>query len=216
MDKKISQLTPATIPLSGSDVLPIVQGGQTVKATVQDIVLNGVNLTFFWNKESKINSARINGDYMPLGINFNNLTIEPGVTYTLLIDRWRRAEKKNPDEGPGGSPQFRVGQFYHELNPSANGRQNEIQITSTSQVFDFNQDFYFREPTQGFPRATGYSTRSYVNGGSTQTCWMQLGFRIRIDDPIKGVYETPILSKVIMTAVSYDNGNYGAIGYSNI
>lgn len=37
-DKKISQLTAATTPLTGSEELAIVQGGQTLKGTVQDFV----------------------------------------------------------------------------------------------------------------------------------------------------------------------------------
>jgi hypothetical protein len=37
MDKKISQLTAATTPLTGTEELPLVQGGQTLKATAQDI-----------------------------------------------------------------------------------------------------------------------------------------------------------------------------------
>lgn len=36
-DKKISQLTAATTPLTGTETLPIVQGGQTVKASAQSI-----------------------------------------------------------------------------------------------------------------------------------------------------------------------------------
>ena len=36
-NKKISQLTGATTPLAGTEELAIVQGGQTVKATAQDI-----------------------------------------------------------------------------------------------------------------------------------------------------------------------------------
>jgi hypothetical protein len=36
-DKKISQLTGATTPLTGTEELAIVQGGQTLKATAQDI-----------------------------------------------------------------------------------------------------------------------------------------------------------------------------------
>lgn len=36
-DKKISQLTGATTPLTGTEELAIVQGGSTVKATAQDI-----------------------------------------------------------------------------------------------------------------------------------------------------------------------------------
>jgi hypothetical protein len=37
MDKKISQLTGATTPLTGTEELAIVQGGSTVKATAQDV-----------------------------------------------------------------------------------------------------------------------------------------------------------------------------------
>jgi hypothetical protein len=36
-DKKISQLTAATTPLAGTEVLPIVQGGSTVKVSVDDL-----------------------------------------------------------------------------------------------------------------------------------------------------------------------------------
>jgi hypothetical protein len=36
-DKKISQLTGSTLPLSGTEQLPLVQGGVTLKATAQDI-----------------------------------------------------------------------------------------------------------------------------------------------------------------------------------
>lgn len=36
-DKKISQLTGATTPLAGTEVLPIVQGGSTVKVAVSDL-----------------------------------------------------------------------------------------------------------------------------------------------------------------------------------
>jgi len=36
-DKKISQLTAATIPLAGTEPVPLVQSGNTVKATAQNI-----------------------------------------------------------------------------------------------------------------------------------------------------------------------------------
>lgn len=36
-DKKISQLTGATTPLTGTEEIAIVQGGSTVKATAQDV-----------------------------------------------------------------------------------------------------------------------------------------------------------------------------------
>lgn len=39
-DKKISALTGATTPLAGTEVLPIVQGGATVKVAVSDLTAN--------------------------------------------------------------------------------------------------------------------------------------------------------------------------------
>jgi hypothetical protein len=41
-DKKISQLSNATTPLAGTETLPIVQGGATVKATVANVTANKV------------------------------------------------------------------------------------------------------------------------------------------------------------------------------
>ena len=37
-DKKISALTAATTPLAGTEVLPIVQSGATVKVAVSDFL----------------------------------------------------------------------------------------------------------------------------------------------------------------------------------
>lgn len=42
-NKNISGLTAATIPLAGTEVLPIVQGGATVKTTVANIVGAGTS-----------------------------------------------------------------------------------------------------------------------------------------------------------------------------
>ena len=38
-DKKISALTGASTPLAGTEVLPIVQGGATVKVAVSDLTV---------------------------------------------------------------------------------------------------------------------------------------------------------------------------------
>lgn len=43
-DKKISQLTSATVPLAGTEVLPVVQNSSTVKTTVNSVT-SGLNIT---------------------------------------------------------------------------------------------------------------------------------------------------------------------------
>jgi len=46
MDKKISQLTAASTPLTGTEELAIVQSGSTVKATAQDVADLGGGSTY--------------------------------------------------------------------------------------------------------------------------------------------------------------------------
>jgi len=41
-DKKISQLTGASTPLAGTEVLPIVQSGSTVKVASDDLTVKNV------------------------------------------------------------------------------------------------------------------------------------------------------------------------------
>jgi hypothetical protein len=49
-DKKISELTAATTPLAGTEVLPIVQGGSTVKVSIADVTAGrGISATSVTN-----------------------------------------------------------------------------------------------------------------------------------------------------------------------
>lgn len=79
-DKKISQLTASTTPLAGTEVLPIVQSGATVKVAVSDLTAGRdvatKNLTstgdisfdggnFVFNNSGAVKSARFAGDVDP-------------------------------------------------------------------------------------------------------------------------------------------------------
>lgn len=44
-DKRIASLLPATLPLGGSEIIPLDQGGTTLRATAQDIVNLGKNVS---------------------------------------------------------------------------------------------------------------------------------------------------------------------------
>jgi hypothetical protein len=61
-DKKISALTAATTPLAGTEVLPIVQGGTTVKVSVDDLTTGKVVTT---------------GPIISVGTGKDRLVIEP-------------------------------------------------------------------------------------------------------------------------------------------
>ena len=66
-DKKISQLTEATTPLSGTETLPIVQEGNTVKATVQNVLGYVVN-----DSTNNILKTMAGGNNIGLNIDFAN------------------------------------------------------------------------------------------------------------------------------------------------
>lgn len=51
-DKKISALTAATTPLAGTEVLPIVQGGATVKVSVEDLTAG---------RSTQVDKLQVNG-----------------------------------------------------------------------------------------------------------------------------------------------------------
>jgi hypothetical protein len=57
-NKKISQLTGASTPLTGTEELAIVQGGQTLKATAQDIAdLGGASYKVYTAKVQMANGS---------------------------------------------------------------------------------------------------------------------------------------------------------------
>jgi hypothetical protein len=65
MDKKISQLTSASLPLTGSEVFPLVQGGVTKKITIADA------------------AAAIDTTYSSFVTAINNSTLIPGAIYRI-------------------------------------------------------------------------------------------------------------------------------------
>lgn len=79
-DKKISQLTGATTPLAGTEVLPIVQGGSTVKVSVDNLT-TGKNVkasSVSVNTTSTAAKVTVNGDVQAQG-GFTALTGSLGV-----------------------------------------------------------------------------------------------------------------------------------------
>lgn len=93
-DKKISQLNTATTPLVGTEVLPIVQGGQTVKTTVQAIA----NLSYQDITYSQLYNKVVNGQLVPG--QWYRLTDYKSVNF---LNGWTLAQN-NPASGPNFNP----------------------------------------------------------------------------------------------------------------
>jgi hypothetical protein len=73
-DKKISALTGAATPLAGTEVLPIVQSGSTVKVSVANLTAGRAV-----NASSLTASGNIQGDTVNFGTSFGQLTWDTGV-----------------------------------------------------------------------------------------------------------------------------------------
>jgi hypothetical protein len=73
-DKKISALTGAATPLVGTEVLPIVQSGSTVKVSVANLTAGRAV-----NASSLTASGNIQGDTVNFGTSFGQLTWDTGV-----------------------------------------------------------------------------------------------------------------------------------------
>ena len=164
---------------------------------MQDLKFNtsGDALSFVVDKNEVV-SNQPNIKYYKLGIDFGGLDFTQGNTYTLLIDRYRFAEIKNTLTG-----KKRQARFYHEklVNAITNQRQNEIVITSNFQFVDFNQDRYFKfNPLTYKPNNKGMGLKGQsINGWAS---YLNLGFRLRIDNGVDAPVETGYIGYAQMIA----------------
>jgi hypothetical protein len=72
-DKKISQLTGATAPLAGTEVLPIVQSGSTVKVSIDDVT-----------KGRTVNASSFDTDVAAAGVTLSGTTLAADGTNTNI------------------------------------------------------------------------------------------------------------------------------------
>jgi hypothetical protein len=118
-DTKISALTGATTPLAGTEVLPIVQGGATVKVSVANLTAGRAVATAggsFTDNVTQSTTAK--------GINFTANTPAAGMTSQLL--NWY-------EEGTW-TPTVQFGTGNTGMTVTASGRYTRVGRTVTIQV----------------------------------------------------------------------------------
>jgi len=185
----------ATKSFSVADISSLILNQATIEA-------QPIKLSFNWTKAQRVISVSpIPNTYYKLGIDFNGLTLESGVEYTLLIDRWRYNEIKDTYTG-----KVRAARYYHELPGQAivNGRFSELPITSASgQYFDFIPKNYFSQGNvEGvnppFRSGSGKAERRSKTLGQG-ILYVNLSFRLRIN---RGgvIIETDILGTINLAA----------------
>jgi hypothetical protein len=86
-DKKISQLTASSTPLVGTEVLPIVQSGNTVKVSVDNLT-TGKNVPALTYNSVTINKGKANeGDSVAIGTSLSLANTTSGVLNTAIGSR---------------------------------------------------------------------------------------------------------------------------------
>ena len=141
--------------------------------------------------------------YTKFQANFDNLTLESGSTYKLILERFRKGQGDSY-----GRSTARASGYKRQLTGTGsyadapyNARPVEIAITSLSQNFDFRPDLYYSASTVGgFPRPSGFSAASSARVSSRQY------FAFRISKTTSGVTEVSnILAKLQLVGDSSDS-----------
>lgn len=198
--------------LLGAQLAPAgsIDAAPTKKFTVGDVsgtpdnnsqLFETVGLKFKWNTEDnsyQVLSNRIgtgyNGlRYSKLYIEFENLELKAGSTYSLIMERFK-ARGRSGDNYPSS--------FKRMSNNGAvapfNQRVFELPITTTTgQFFDFKFDLYYTDGAKGFPVPSGFNGKT---GGKSQSVQF-IGFRIA--KTTNGVTQvSPMLAQLRMRGVA--------------
>jgi hypothetical protein len=195
-----------------SGITPVAAANFVTKAYVDAAVVTDINQTDIWFQfpgTAGTTSGRSDGwfsgktlKYTNFQANFDNLTLESGSTYKLILERF----KKGQGDSYGRSSTRKSG-YKRQLTGTGsyagtpyNARPVEIAITSLSQNFDFRPDLYYSASTiGGFPRPSGFSAPSSARVSSRQY------FTFRISKTTSGVTEVSnVLAKLQLVG---DNAN---------
>lgn len=125
-DKKISALTGATTPLAGTEVLPIVQSGSTVKVSV-------ANLTT--GRDVSVKDLAVTGSYTQgntaITIGTNQLVKDTNGWFAFGTATTRAARVLIENEGAAGNPQIML------VDSNSSGLQSELRFDNGDVIFDY-------------------------------------------------------------------------------
>ena len=193
---------PTTIP-ADSDLVVIVDtskpGKSTKTALVKDlrayvksdtVLFNNVGMRMKTgttaNADYAVTSPRSDGwfstntvKYTKFNATFENLILEEGSTYKLILERWKKGDGDVYKRSSVRTSSFKKQSLLdNSASLPYSDRPVEIAITSvTGQIFDFRPDLYYSASAvlnSRFPRPSGYSKTTHDRVASTQ----HMAFRI--------------------------------------
>jgi hypothetical protein len=204
-----------TNPTKNFTVESVVDAGLTSDA----LLFRSVGLTFTTGEDYKTTTTRTDGSfpsnckYEKLKIDFSNLILEPGYTYKLVIERWKKGSLRNSNITTSykGTGYRALGNAANGMNPPFSQRPGAITITSTTgQIFDFRPDLYYSSGTsnKGFPKLSGQGKQSWSRKTSTQF----FQFRISRTDGSGNTVLSPALAQLKL--IGFSDGGVNRITWS--
>lgn len=160
-DKKISQLTPSTTPLAGTEVLPIVQSGSTVKVAVSDLTAGrAISATSVTTSGGSLRTQASGSTAIADALN-DNLVITVGAGFTTFTGGGASAQL-------GGIVAGTDGQRLVILNTTGSG----ISIIGESATSTAANRIW----TQGLASAVwnNLGTREFIYS-TAQSRWLMIG-----------------------------------------
>jgi hypothetical protein len=214
--------------ITGSDKLLGTDGNTTKSYSVGDLrnymlsdsqalTWNAVNMRFDWSLAGGevAYSSRTDGptDWGSLGypllkVSFDNLVIEEGSTYSLIIERAKRGGSRS--SSGNSSDTIRTSGLKRDTGVGReapyDARPIELPITeATGQYFDFKFDLFYsggNGTTLGFPRPSGSSSGG--SGSHPNKSKQRLAFRIA-KTTSSGTVVSPVINELIMLGISLEN-----------
>jgi len=219
---------PTTIP-ADSDLVVIVDaskpGKSTKTALVKDlrayvksdtVLFNNVGMRIKTGTTSDatytMTSPRTDGwfstntvKYTKFNATFENLILEEGSTYKLILERWKKGAGQTYNRSSIRSSSFKKQSLVgvSAVAPFSD-RPIEIAITSvTGQLFDFRPDLYYSSSSiHPFPRPSGYDAPEADRKSSVQ----HMAFRI--SKTTNGVTQvSPVIKKLRLQGSKHTIGN---------
>lgn len=145
-----------------------------------------------------------------LYMEFENLTLEPGATYEVVIERFTKKRKKGASvsgEKPSG---MKIEESVHTAAPY-NVRPVSLPISNPAgDWYDFKFDYYFKPL---FPALSGYSSQT---SGSPNSTRLPIGFKIKKTDNKGVVTYSHTLRKINLVGGIADDQKKNGIGFSEL
>lgn len=219
-DKKISALNSATTPLAGTEVLPIVQGGNTVKVAVTDLTKGRTTLAAFLgvNNNSPADYVEVSGS----GANGIRVSRTGALTQYITLS--------SGSTGPSIDGSSALGEVSIGVNASrkfvVNNAGNTINnfgnyvVGTAGKGIDFSANAHAAGMTsellndyeEGTWTPTAVSTGGAITSYTSAATYTKVGRLVYINGYVQITNPGTASGGLIIDAIPYVNGNAGVSG----